>query len=222
MVSHETLYQWIWYDKAHGGTLHKHLRHKGRRFQKRGAKRKRRGVIKNRVGIEERPKVVDHRKRFGDFETDTIVGAKHSQHILTLNERVTGKYWLRKLKTPDSNAATKAIVDILEELASKGLAKTITSDNGMQFAGHETVAEELGINYYFARPYHSWERSSNENTNGLARQYIPKGTDFDTITDEFLEHVEKMLNSRPRRRLGFRTPDEVFKKMTGLEGLCYM
>ena len=222
MVSHETLYQWIWWDKRHGGDLYKHLRHKGRRFTKRGALRKRRGTIQNKVMITERSKVVEHRKRFGDFEVDTIVGAKHSQHILSLNDRATGKYWLRKLDKPNADAAGKAIIGILEGLAGQGIVKTITSDNGTQFACHEVVSEELGIDFYFAHPYHSWERGSNENTNGLARQYIPKGTDFDEITDEFLEQVEVILNSRPRRRYGYKTPDEMFGHLTGLDGLCYV
>lgn len=222
MVSHETLYQWIWWDKKHGGDLYTHLRHKGRRFHKRGSKRKRRGAIQNRVDIDQRPKVVDHRKRFGDFEVDTIVGARSSQHILTLNDRATGKYWLRKLKKPTAAEVAGEIIDILNDLAAVGLVKTITSDNGLQFARHDVVSRELGVGFYFAHPYHSWERGSNENTNGLARQYLPKGSDFEHITDDYLEYVENMLNSRPRRRFGFRSPDEMFRKLTGLDGMMYV
>lgn len=222
MVSHETLYQWIWWDKKHGGDLYKHLRHRGRRFAKRGSQRKRRGVITNRVDISLRPKVVEHRKRFGDFEVDTIVGANHSQHILSMNDRATGKYWLRKLKKPTAEVAADEMIGILNDLASMGLVKTITSDNGLQFAKHNVVSEALDVDFYFAHPYHSWERGSNENTNGLARQYIPKGTDFNEITDDYLEYVERMLNSRPRRRYSFKSPDEMFRSLTGLEGAMYV
>ena len=92
----------------------------------------------------------------------------------------------------------------------------------LQFARHDVVSRELGVGFYFAHPYHSWERGSNENTNGLARQYLPKGSDFEHITDDYLEYVENMLNSRPRRRFGFRSPDEMFRKLTGLDGMMYV
>jgi IS30 family transposase len=118
--------------------------------------------------------------------------------------------------------AAGEIIDILNDLAAVGLVKTITSDNGLQFARHDVVSRELGVGFYFAHPYHSWERGSNENTNGLARQYLPKGSDFEHITDDYLEYVENMLNSRPRRRFGFRSPDEMFRKLTGLDGMMYV
>ena len=217
MVSHETLYQWIWEDKKAGGSLHTHLRHRGRRHHKRGLSRKRRGIIPNRVDISERPKIVDRRTRFGDFEIDTIVGANHRQHILTINERVTGRLWMRRLAVPTAAVAASMAINILQPMADAGLTKTITADNGLQFARHETVTEELGIKFYFAKPYHSWERGSNENLNGLIRQYIPKGTDFDTLTREDLLAIQEKINNRPRKRLAFSSPNDIFVKLTRLD-----
>jgi len=216
-VSHETIYQYVWWDKAHGGDLYKHLRHRGRRHKKRGDSRKRRGTIPNRIDISERPKIVNRKTRVGDYEVDTIVGAARSQHILTLNDRKTGKLWLRKLANPTAFEAANKIIGILERLKEYDLVKTITADNGLQFADHERVSEETEVAFYFARPYHFWERGANENTNGLVRQYIPKGSDFSNITEEFLEEVEKKLNEHPRKRHGFLSPDAVFSKMTGLD-----
>ena len=220
MVSHETLYQWIWADKKAGGTLHTHLRHRGRRHHKRGLSRKRRGIIPNRVDISERPKIVDRRSRFGDFEIDTIVGANHRQHILTINERVTGRVWMRRLSAPTAAVAASMAINILQPMADAGLTKTITADNGLQFARHETVTEELGIKFYFAKPYHSWERGSNENLNGLIRQYIPKGTDFDTLTREDILAIQEKINNRPRKRLAFSSPNDIFVKLTRLDPKC--
>ncbi len=216
MVSHETLYQWIWWDKKHNGTLYKNLRQRGRRHTKRGNSRKRRGVIPNRVDISERPAIVAERKRFGDVEIDTIVGGVRGQHILTIVDRAAGIGLLRKLKNGTAEETADELIDILKDFARIGILKTITADNGLQFAAHEKVAEALNCDFYFARPYHSWERGSNENFNGLVRQYIPKGTNFDEVTVEFLGQVEESLNNRPRRRYGFSTPLERFSELTGL------
>ena len=216
MVSHETLYQWIWWDKKHKGMLYKNLRQRGRRHTKRGNSRKRRGVIPNRVDISERPAIVAERNRFGDVEIDTIVGGIRGQHILTIVDRAAGIGLLRKLKQGTAEETADELIDMLKDFARIGILKTITADNGLQFAAHEKVADALNCDFYFARPYHSWERGSNENFNGLVRQYIPKGTNFDEITVEFLGQVEESLNNRPRRRYGFSTPLERFSELTGL------
>lgn len=220
MVSHETLYQWIWEDKKRGGNLHTYLRHRGRRHHKRGLSRKRRGIIPNRTDISERPKIVERRSRFGDFEIDTIVGANHKQHILTINERMTGRVWMRRLVVPTAAMAATMAINVLKPMADAGLTKTITADNGLQFARHETVTEATGISFYFARPYHSWERGSNENLNGLIRQYIPKGTDFDTLTQDDILAIQEKINNRPRKRLAFSTPNDIFVKLTRLDPKC--
>lgn len=221
MVSHETLYQWIWWDKKHKGTLYKNLRQRGRRHIKRGNSRKRRGVIPNRVDISERPAIVAERNRFGDVEIDTIVGGVRGQHILTVVDRAAGIGLLRKLKNGTAEETADELIDILKDFARIGILKTITADNGLQFAAHEKVADALDCDFYFARTYHSWERGSNENFNGLVRQYIPKGTNFDEVTVEFLGRVEEALNNRPRRRYGFLTPLERFSELTGLPAVKF-
>jgi IS30 family transposase len=221
MVSHETLYKWIWEDKRHHGELYKHLRHRGRRHSKRSLSRKRRGVIPNRVDISERPAIVDERIRYGDMEIDTIVGSSHGQHILTVVDRAAGTGFLRKLGRATAEETADQLIDILRDLARMGLVKTITADNGLNFAAHERVAKVLGIKFYFARPYHSWERGTNENFNGLVRQYIPKGTNFDEVTEEFLNEVERALNDRPRERYDYSSPRERFAMMTGREFCDY-
>lgn len=220
MVSHETIYRWIWWDKKHHGLLHTHLRHRGRRHTKRGYSRKRRGIIPNRTDISERPVIVEKRERFGDFEIDTIVGASHSQHILTIVDRATGYGKLKKLNNGTAEEAARQIIDLLKDFAKMGLVKTITADNGTQFHSHQTVAKSLCAGFYFATPYHSWERGSNENFNGLVRQYIPKKTDFNSVSDFFLEKVEYLLNNRPRKRLGFESPLEKMYQLTGLKAVC--
>ena len=217
MVSHETIYKWIWEDKRHHGELHKHLRHRGRRYAKRCLSKKRRGVIPNRIDISERPSIVEERIRYGDMEIDTIVGSTHGQHILTVVDRATGTGFLRKLDRATAEETADQLIDILKDLSRIGLVKTITADNGLNFAAHEKVARTLGIKFFFARPYHSWERGTNENYNGLVRQYIPKGTNFDEVTEEFLTAIEQTLNDRPRKRYGYSSPSERFALMTGME-----
>jgi len=211
MVSHETLYRWIWQDKRNKGELHKYLRRQGRKYAKRGSKNAGRGFIPNRVDIDQRPEIVEQKQRFGDLEIDTIIGKNHKGAVLTINDRVTSKVWIRKLTgkeaAPLADKATEALADV------KHLIHTITADNGKEFAKHEEIAQKLEINFYFCKPYHSWERGANENTNGLIRQYIPKGTDFSEITDKNIRWIENKLNNRPRKRLGYLTPNEKFKQI---------
>ena len=204
IVSHERIYQWIWADKRNGGTLYRHLRRQGKKYvQHRSETRSR---IPYRTDISERPSIVDSRKRWGDFEIDTVIGKGQNGAILTINERSTGQLWTWKLLTKEAKYVTAATIMLLEPY--KGKIHTITSDNGTEFSGHREIATELGINFYFAKPYHSWERGSNENLNGLLRQYIPKGVSLDKVSYSFLEKVTEKLNNRPRKRLGFMTPLE--------------
>ena len=203
-VSHERIYQHIWLDKKNNGELHTHLRRKGRRYRKRGNKKDSRGIIKNRVIINQRPSIVEDRTRFGDLEVDLIIGKNHKQAILTINDRASGILKMRKVKSKESEVVTNAIVEILDDWIP--YIHTITADNGKEFAGHEAVASSLDIDYYFAHPYHSWERGSNENLNGLVRQYFPKGSDFSSISDEEVIRVQEKINNRPRKRFGFKSP----------------
>ena len=217
MCSHETLYKWIWSDKRSGGTVYKSLRRRGRKYKKRGALNNSRHYIPDAVDISLRPSLVDERCRFGDFEVDTIVGASGSQHIVTVVERKAGLLLMARLQRPTASETADKLIQLLSPLAKAGYVKTITSDNGKQFALHQKVSSNLGAEFYFARPYHSWERGTNENTNGLIRQYIPKKSNFDDYSDADIARIQAKLNSRPRKRLGYSTPNEVFKLLTQID-----
>lgn len=206
IVSHERIYQYVWFDKKSGGILHEHLRRKGRKYRKRGAAKDNRGVLHDRVSIDQRPTVVDQKIRFGDLEIDTIVGSNHKGAILTINDRLTSFCWIELLKGRNAKELADAAVRRL--LPVKEHIRTITSDNGKEFAEHKSIAEKLGVDFFFAHPYHSWERGANENTNGLIRQYIPKGSSFENLTDDRIRLIERKLNNRPREKLGFLTPNE--------------
>jgi len=205
-VSTERIYQYIWQDKKNNGRLYLKLRRKGRKYRKRGANKDTRGVIKNRVSISERPAIVEERIRLGDFEIDTIIGKNHKGALLTINERVSGLVLIEKLNGKYASELALKTIEILTPFME--WMKTITADNGKEFAGHETISAELNLDFYFARPYHSWERGSNENTNGLIRQYFVKGSSFENITNQQVKYVQHKLNNRPRKRLGFLTPNE--------------
>jgi IS30 family transposase len=207
-VSHERIYQHVWDNKKKGGKLHKHLRTKGKKYRKRGALKDKRGIIPNRVPISERPQVVEQRERIGDLEIDTIIGQNHQGAIVTINDRATGMLKMKKLNGKDAGELSEKVIETLQ--AWQPFLKTITSDNGKEFAQHERIAKELGIDFFFAQPYHSWQRGSNENLNGLIRQYIPKKTDFNTISDEYVQFVENQLNNRPRKRFDFLAPIHMF------------
>jgi IS30 family transposase len=207
-VSLERIYQFIWKDKKQGGTLYKHLRTQGKRYRKRGASKDKRGQITARVGIEKRPIEVDLKERLGDFEVDLVIGKDHKGALLTANDRSTNIAKIKKIPSKDAQIVRQAIIELLSEF--KPILHTITSDNGKEFSQHQVIARELDIGYYFASPYHSWERGANENMNGLIRQYFPKGMSFENITNEQVQDVENKLNNRPRKRFGFKTPNQVY------------
>ena len=184
----------------------------GKRYRKRGAAKDSRGIIVGRVDIEQRPAVVEQRKRFGDLEMDTIIGKGHQGAILTINDRATGMLRMRKLPRKEAGAVAQAAIELLRPW--KFHLHTATSDNGKEFADHQRIADKLGLDFFFAKPYRSWERGSNENLNGLIRQYIPKRTDFNTLTDEFVQQVQDQLNRRPRKRFNFDTPINQFNRLT--------
>jgi IS30 family transposase len=208
-VSHESIYQYIYADKAGGGDLHQHLRCCKRRRKRYGAY-DRRGQLPNRRSIEERPKIVEERKRIGDWEADTIIGQNHRQAILSLVERKSKLTFLKKVERNTAEAIEQAISELLRPVADK--VHTITSDNGREFAQHQAIASTLDAAFYFAHPFASWERGTNENTNGLVRQYFPKGSDFSKITEADIQRATARLNNRPRKRLNYRTPQQVFFK----------
>ena len=208
-VSHEWIYLYVYADKRRGGTLHRHLR-----SQKKQRKRYngyiRRGQIPNRTSIDQRPEIVANKGRFGDWEADTIVGARHKGGIVSAVERKSKLTRLRKLDTKAAAEMKDKTVELLAPLAAR--VHTITVDNGKEFCEHEQIATGLQARVYFAHPYSSWERGLNENTNGLVRQYFPKKYEFSRISDSDLQQVEDLLNNRPRKTLGYRTPNEVFFK----------
>lgn len=206
-VSYELIYQHIWRDKKQGGDLYKHLRHRGKKYNKRGSKNAGRGCIPERVDIDERPKVVEDKQRVGDWELDTIIGRNHNGAIVSMVDRASKFTKLVLVPNKTADIVTLAITEALDPL--KPFVLTMTADNGKEFAGHQELTRSLGAQVYFAKPYHSWERGLNEHTNGLVRQYFPKGTAFDTLSQDDVQRVELLLNSRPRKVLDFQTPMEV-------------
>lgn len=205
-VSHEWIYHYILHDKLSGGDLYRHLRCQKQR-RKRYGSYNRRGQIIDRISIDERPAVVDARSRFGDWELDTIIGKGHQQAIVSLTERKSRYTLIRKVKRKTAESVSNAIIHLLKPLSHH--VKTLTSDNGKEFADHKAIAQALNADFYFAHPYASWERGLNENTNGLIRQYFPKNRDFTTITQKQINHVMDKLNNRPRKCLGIKTPNQV-------------
>ena len=207
-ISHERIYQHVWKDKKDGGKLYLHLRHSGKKYNKRKGKNSGRGLIPNRVDIDQRPSVVAAKSRIGDWEADTIIGANHRGAVMSHVERKSKYTKLAKLPDKTADSVVQACARVLLPLADR--IETITYDNGKEFASHVEIATSLRSLSYFAKPYHSWERGLNEHTNGLFRQYFPKGSDLSIVSDIDVQRVEDKLNSRPRKILGYRTPREVF------------
>ncbi len=212
-VSYEAIYQFIRMDRKEGGSLYKHLRHRGKKYNKRVSKASGRGCIPNRVDIDERPAIVDEKSRVGDWEMDTIIGALHQSAIVSMVERKSKLTKLLKVSRKTAEEVFWAIINKLSPI--QRFVLTLTYDNGKEFAWHEKIALLLQAKCYFAKPYHSWERGLNEHTNGLVRQYFPKGTLFENVSGKEVEQVENDLNNRPRKVLGFKTPLEVFAEETG-------
>jgi len=205
-VSHERIYQNIWKDKKRGGTLYSNLRTQGKRYRKRGALKDNRGQIVGRISIKDRPKEIEKREIFGDFELDLIIGKNHKKALVTANDRATGMFRMKKIDSKEAVNVEAAVVEILQSLG----VKTITSDNGKEFANHQNIAKQLNLNYYFADAYCSWQRGSNENLNGLVRQYFTKRSDFNLITNQRVDEVQEKINNRPRKRFGYLSPNEVY------------
>lgn len=207
MVSHETIYQFIWEDKRKGGKLHKHLATNGKRYRKRGNLKDNRGIISERKMIDQRPKIVEERSRTGDYEADLVLGKNHKMAILTMNDRATGHTFLELLTGKSAEEVQTKIAKIITE--NQLIIHTLTTDNGKEFSKHKELSEKFKFDFYFAHPYH-WERGSNENYNRLLRRYFPKGYDFSLITQERLKEVQEILNTRPRKRFGFLSPKQVY------------
>lgn len=207
-ISAECIYQHAYADKTRGGDLVAHLRCQKVRRKRYASGYERRGILRNRVGIECRPAVVNAKTRIGDWEGDTVVGKDHKGVLVTLVERKSRYTLSCPLPSKHSAGVTQAIVDLLRP--HRRVCKTLTFDNGKEFAEHEFIARCLSAKVYFAHPYCSWERGLNENTNGLLRQYFPKGTNLRNITQGQVDEAVYKLNHRPRKCLGYRTPHEAF------------
>ena len=207
-ISHERIYQHIWADKLHGGTLYKHLRQSGKKRKKQYGSKDKRGQIRNRISIDDRPAIVTEKTRIGDWEIDTVIGKNHQGALVTIVDRVSKFTLIKIVASKHAEVVTEATISLLKPYMDKTF--TITADNGKEFARHEEMTEALGADVYFAHPYCSWERGLNENTNGLIRQYFTKGSSFENITDADVAVVMNKLNHRPRKTLNFKTPHTVF------------
>ena len=207
-ISHETVYQHVYADKAQGGMLWKNLRCQKQKRKRYAGGRERRGQIPNRRPLSDRPLHIEARRQVGHWECDTVIGANHKGAVVTMVERKSGYAVMAKVTNKTSALVSSAIVDKLQPLAAR--VKTLTFDNGKEFAGHAHIDQQLQSTAYFARPFASWERGSNENLNGLLRQYVPKKRAMSTVSDEEIRMIQNRLNNRPRKRLGFKTPAEVF------------
>lgn len=212
-LSAQTIYAWI-------RRLPTDERRHFSAFLRRGGTRRspadRRGRLPQQASIEGRPQVVNQRRRYGDWEGDTVVGAQRSGAIITLVERKSGYLLTAKSCDRKARRVARKIADRLAGLPPK-LRRTATFDNGKEFAAHERLTKRLGVQVYFARPYCSWERGTNENTNGLLRQFVPKGTDLRDVSWQELQYYTRLINDRPRKRLGYRTPAEVFQPRVAIE-----
>lgn len=210
-VSYETIYQFVLEDKKRGGNLYKQLRHSGKKRKKRYGGIDRRGEIKDRVSIDNRPKSIEKRDRIGDWEIDLVIGKNHKGAIVTIVDRLSLMTLIAKVDSKHAELVTSATTNLLNPYKNRA-TNTITADNGKEFSGHKEISNVLGVDFYFAHPYSSWERGTNENTNGLIRQYLPKGTEFESVNDDKCHFIMDRLNNRPRKCLGYRTPKQVFEE----------
>jgi IS30 family transposase len=204
-VSHQTIYGWI-KKQSNCRYWESFLRFGGKRRRRRD----RRGKIPRRVEIDRRPAAVNNRTRYGDWEGDTVIGARRKSLLVTHVERKSGYLLTAKIEARQSAAVNRASFRLFQAIPTK-LRRTLTLDNGKEFASYEDLSRWTGLAIYFTQPYAAWQRGTNENTNGLLRQYFPKGTDFDLVTGRQLTHVVNLINDRPRKRLKYRTPKEVFE-----------
>jgi transposase, IS30 family len=207
-VSYETIYQMIYADHADLGSYRVYLRQSQKQRRRKGTKQKR-GGIPGRVGIEHRPAVADLKTEIGHWESDTVIGCNHTGVVVTHVDKAS-KYLLAGLAKNKTMQQINQVTIGLFEGVKTAFRKTMTFDNGREFCGHQELAQSLGLSTYFANPYHSWERGLNEHTNGLIRQFFPKGTNFKIVKPEALQKVVELINHRPRKSLDYRTPFEVF------------
>lgn len=205
-VSDQWIYEYVYTDRANGGTLYQHLRRGGKPY-KSGGKKQYRGKIKDRIDIGARPDIINERLRLGDWEVDSVIGKMNQSSIVTIVERLSRYTAIIKVSSKESENVCSAIINRMSTVALP--LYSMTGDNGTEFSAHKKISDALGIDFYFTHPYSSWEKGTNENTNGLIRQYFPKGIDFGSIAESTLSEVETALNNRPRKCLNYKTPATV-------------
>jgi IS30 family transposase len=208
-ISHETIYKHVWQDRENGGSLHRHLRCFSKQRRKRYRSYDSRGRLAGKRNISERPREAELRLRIGDWEVDTVMGSGDQHCIFTMVERKTGFLHIGKLERRTTEELTKRAIALIRAEGRPVLS--ITADNGTEFHDYKTIEKATGVVFYFANPHHSWERGTNENTNGLIRQYLPKRKSMAHITQRHCNRIAAKLNNRPRKRLGYRTPKECYE-----------
>jgi IS30 family transposase len=210
-ISHETIYRYIWADKRQGGTLYIHLRGARKQRRKRYGSYDSRGRLAGKRPISARPAAVEERTQVGHWEADTMLGAGQSGPcVLTLVERKTGYVVIGKLQRRTTTEVNRRANQLIRH--QRRPVRTITADNGTEFHGYAALERTTGTRFYFATPHHAWERGTNENTNGLLRQYLPKGQSMADLTQHDCNRIAQRLNRRPRKRLGYRTPEECYAR----------
>lgn len=206
-ISHETIYKYVWKDKIRGGELYKNLRQSTKKRRKRYGAYDSRGIMAGKRSIDERPRSAENRSRKGHYEIDTMMGRGSKHCILTMVDRKTGYVIIRKLRSRTTDEVNTELLKTIS--GEKVKIRTLTADNGTEFHQYAQVEQKTNIRFYFARPYHSWERGTNENTNGLIRQYLPKTMPMTGLTQSACDEIANELNERPRKRYGYRTPNEL-------------
>ena len=214
-ISHETIYLHIWRDKKAGGTLYAHLRGSRKKRRKRWGRNDSRGRLPGKTMIDERPEEANQRQETGHWELDSVIGTLTSQQcISTLVDRMSGYLMIGKLEAKSKYETNQRLSKLIKRCGDR--FKTITPDNGTEFHGYREIEEMHGVKFYFAHPYHSWERGTNENTNGLIRQYLPKRRSMVGLTQARCNAIANKLNDRPRKRLGYLTPNEIFHGLSNV------
>ena len=210
-ISHETIYRRIWNDKRHGGFLHMHLRQATKQRRKRHGTYDSRGRLAGKRPIQDRPDAADNRSRVGHWEADTVLG-DGKPYVVTLVERKTGYVQIGKLNARTTEQLSRRTIQLIQRQPRP--VRTVTADNGTEFHGYADIERVTDARFYFATPHHSWERGTNENTNGLIRQYLPKRQSMASLTQYHCNAIARKLNTRPRKRLGYRTPQECYEPPT--------
>jgi len=207
-ISHETIYRYVWEDRARGGDLSKHLRGARKKRRKRYGRYDSRGRLAGKRHISERPGSVEQRQAVGHWEIDTVMGVGNEHCVVTLVERASGYVLIGKLRSRTMGELARRVIRLIRK--HPGCFRTITADNGTEFHSYRRIEKATGVKFYFATPHHAWERATNENTNGLIRQYLPKRKSMAHVTQRDCNAIGKKLNTRPRKRYDYHTPEERF------------